>query len=49
MNSLYNYVYSEGEFEDIQKRFDGKAEFDNGSIFYHQIHLLNIMKLNLIY
>lgn len=33
MNSLYNYVYTEEEFEDIQKKFDGKAEFDNGSIF----------------
>lgn len=33
MNPLYNYVYKESEFEEIQKKFDGKAEFDNGYIF----------------
>lgn len=33
MSFLYNYVYTEDEFENIQKKFDGKAEFDNGNIF----------------
>ena len=26
-------IYSEEDFEEIQKNFNGKAEFDNGSIF----------------
>lgn len=33
MNPLYNYIYTETEFEEIQKKFDGKAEYDNGHIF----------------
>lgn len=33
MNPLYNYVYTEAQFEEIQKKFDGKAEYDNGYIF----------------
>lgn len=33
MNPLYNHSYTEAEFEEIQKKFDGKAEYDNGYIF----------------
>ncbi|MGL5415025.1 MAG: Uma2 family endonuclease [Clostridium sp.] len=33
MNIIKNYVYTEKEFEEIQKNFNGKAEFDNGFIF----------------
>lgn len=30
---IKDYIYTEDDFEDIQKNFNGKAEFDNGSIF----------------
>ena len=32
----YDYInnYSEDEFEDIQSHYDGKAEYDNGLIFW---------------
>lgn len=33
MNIINDYIYSEEEFEEIQQNFNGKAEFDNGSIF----------------
>lgn len=33
MNIIKDYIYTEEEFEEIQKNFNGKAEFDNGSIF----------------
>lgn len=33
MDIIKNYIYSEEDFEEIQKNFNGKAEFDNGSIF----------------
>ncbi|MGL5152468.1 MAG: Uma2 family endonuclease [Clostridium sp.] len=33
MNIIRDYIYTEEEFEDIQRNFNGKAEFDNGSIF----------------
>ncbi|WP_297712369.1 Uma2 family endonuclease [Clostridium sp.] len=33
MDIIKDYRYSEEEFEEIQKNFNGKAEFDNGSIF----------------
>ena len=29
----YNHFYTEAEFEEIHKKFDGKAEYDNGYIF----------------
>ena len=33
MDIIKDYIYSEEDFEEIQKNFNGKAEFDNGSIF----------------
>lgn len=33
MDIIRDYIYTESEFEEIQKNFNGKAEFDNGSIF----------------
>lgn len=30
---IKDYIYTEDDFEDIQKNFNGKVEFDNGSIF----------------
>lgn len=33
LNIIKDYIYSEQDFEEIQKNFNGKAEFDNGSIF----------------
>ena len=33
MDIIKGYIYSEEDFEEIQKNFNGKAEFDNGSIF----------------
>ena len=33
MDIIKGYIYSEEEFEEIQKNFNGKAEFDKGSIF----------------
>ncbi|MBN1049363.1 Uma2 family endonuclease [Clostridium botulinum] len=33
MDIIKDYIYTEEMFEDIQKNFNGKAEFDNGSIF----------------
>lgn len=33
MNIIKDYIYSEEDFEEIQKNYNGKAEFDNGSIF----------------
>ncbi|EKQ53619.1 MULTISPECIES: Uma2 family endonuclease [unclassified Clostridium] len=33
MNIIKDYIYTEEEFEEIQNNFNGKAEFDNGSIF----------------
>ena len=33
MNIIKEHIYTEEEFEEIQKNFNGKAEFDNGSIF----------------
>ena len=34
MNYDYIHNYSEDEFEDIQAHYDGKAEYDNGLIFW---------------
>ena len=31
MNIIKEHIYTEEEFEEIQKNFNGKAEFDNGS------------------
>lgn len=33
MDIIKDHIYSEEDFEEIQKNFNGKAEFDNGSIF----------------
>lgn len=33
MDIIKEHIYSEEEFEKIQENFNGKAEFDNGSIF----------------
>lgn len=33
MDIIRGHIYSEEDFEYIQKNFNGKAEFDNGSIF----------------
>ena len=33
MNIEYNNLYTETQFEEIQSKYDGKAEFDNGFIF----------------
>ena len=33
MDIIKDYIYSEEDFEEIQKNFNGKAEFDNGSIY----------------
>lgn len=33
MDIIKEHIYTEEEFEDIQKNFNGKSEFDNGSIF----------------
>lgn len=33
MDIIKEYIYTEEDFEEIQKNFNGKAEFDNGTIF----------------
>ncbi|RQN02543.1 Uma2 family endonuclease [Clostridium butyricum] len=33
MDIIKEHIYSENDFEEIQKNFNGKAEFDNGFIF----------------
>lgn len=33
MDIIKNHIYTEEDFESIQKNFNGKAEFDNGYIF----------------
>lgn len=49
MGNNYIYHYTEAEFEDIQAKFDGKAEYDNGMIYlssdtgvYHNEIISNI-------
>ena len=44
MDIIKDYIYSEEDFEEIQKNFNGKAEFDNGSIFLTPRLRLNIIE-----
>ncbi|MGL5752449.1 MAG: hypothetical protein ACRCXT_18080, partial [Paraclostridium sp.] len=55
MNYVLNPIYTEAQFEEIQKEFNGKAEFSNGhillssntSIAHNRIKGKILSKLNL--